>query len=634
MCGIVGIAYADQGRKVDPQVLDRCCDALSHRGPDDRGTYCAPGIGLGSRRLAILDLSPRGHMPMASPDGRYVIVYNGEVYNYRELRPGLEQRGIRFQSNSDTEVLLHLYITEGPAMLQRLNGMFAMAIWDGAERSLFVARDRLGIKPLYYSQAPDRLIFGSEEKALFTGGVEPRCDPDSWEELLTFRFVSGERTPFEGVHRLLPGHYFEWRNGEIRMVRWWHLGERVLALRAQQADDPVAWFRRTFDESIAYRLISDVPVGVFLSGGLDSSSVAAAMKRQATGRISSFTVRFPDAEYDEGPLARLVARENDLDYQELEVPASDLAGLLRQASWYNDEPLAHASDVHLHAIARYAKSRVTVLLSGEGSDEFHGGYVRYRPLRHERLLALGRAALPLLRLGSPVHRRVRRLARFLALEDIDEMVLFNAANVFPEDLEEAGLNPSRRFPYRESILAEARDLYPGDRMRQAMFLDQHTFLCSLLDRNDRMTMGASIECRVPFLDYRIVERLATLPTRELLPGRESKPLLRHALGDRLPREVLEGRKWGFGVPWSTYFRTVPELQDLVRNLPGHPIVQESPLNGKRLRAIIEDFLEGSPRQEPLITQLVMLAIWKDNYLTMFRGSGADAEPRPVIGSGV
>jgi len=570
---------------------------------------------------------------MASPDGRYVIVYNGEVYNYRELRPGLEQRGIRFQSNSDTEVLLHLYITEGPAMLQRLNGMFAMAIWDSVGRNLFIARDRLGIKPLYYSRTPDRLIFGSEEKALFNGGVEVRCDPDSWEELLTFRFVSGERTPFEGVRRLLPGHYLEWRNGGTRIVRWWHLGERVLALREQQADDPVAWLRRTFDESIAYRLISDVPVGVFLSGGLDSSSVATAMKRQATGRISSFTVRFPDAGYDEGPLARLVARENDLDYQELEIPTSGLAGLLREASWYNDEPLAHASDVHLHAISRYAKSRVTVLLSGEGSDEFHGGYVRYSPLRHERLLGLGRAALPLLRLGSGVHRRVRRMARFLALEPTDGMVLFNAANVFPEDLEEAGLNPSGRFPYRESILAEARGLYPGNLTRQAMFLDQHTFLCSLLDRNDRMTMGASIECRVPFLDFRIVEKLAALPTRELLPGRESKPLLRRALGDRLPEKVLTGRKWGFGVPWSSYFRTVPELRDLVRDLPGHPIVRDSPLDGSRLRAIIDGFLGGATRQEALITQLVMLATWKENYLTRFRDLGAVAAHSPAIRSG-
>ena len=634
MCGIVGIAFTDSGRQVDPLLLDRCCDALSHRGPDDRGTYRAPGIGLGSRRLSILDLSPRGHMPMTSPDGRYVIVYNGEVYNYRELRPGLEQRGVRFQSNSDTEVLLHLYITEGPAMLHRLNGMFAIAIWDTVERSLFIARDRLGIKPLYFSQTPDRLIFGSEEKALFTGGVEMRCDPDSWEELLTFRFVSGERTPFERVQRLLPGHYLEWRNGGIRMVRWWHLGERVLALRGQQADDPVAWLRRTFDESIAYRLISDVPVGVFLSGGLDSSSVATAMKRQATGRISSFTVRFQDAGYDEGPLARLVARENDLDYQELEIPASGLAGLLREASWYNDEPLAHASDVHLHAIAKYAKSRVTVLLSGEGSDEFHGGYVRYRPLRHEHLLGLARAALPLLRLGSSVHRRVRRMARFLALDPADEMVLFNAANVFPEDLEEAGLKPSRRFPYRESILAEARELYPGDLMRQAMFLDQHTFLCSLLDRNDRMTMGASIECRVPFLDFRIVEKLAALPTRKLLPGRESKPLLRLALGDRLPRKVLKGRKWGFGVPWSAYFRTVPELRDLVRNLPGHAIVQDSPLDENRLRAIVDEFLNGTQKQEGLITQLVMLAIWKDNYVQRIRDAGFVPSPRASIGSGV
>ena len=266
MCGICGIVDVYRDGQVDPGVLIQMRDSMLHRGPDDAGVHVSAGVGLASRRLAILDLSPRGHMPMVSDDRRYVIVYNGEIYNYRELRAPLAARGVRFQSGTDTEVLLRLFEADGPAMLEQLNGMFAFAIWDTVARRLFAARDRLGVKPLFYAEHQGRLYFASEEKALFAAGIPMQFDHEVWPELLCFRYVAGERTPFKGVKRLLPGHSLQWHEGRLELRRWWNLADRARARRELPMRDPVEWYRRTFDDSVRLRTISDVPVGVLLSG--------------------------------------------------------------------------------------------------------------------------------------------------------------------------------------------------------------------------------------------------------------------------------------------------------------------------------------------------------------------------------
>ena len=605
MCGICGIVDAYPDGRVDPGVLVRMRDSLAHRGPDDAGVHVAPGVGLGSRRLSILDLSTRGHMPMASDDGRYVLVYNGEIYNYRELRAGLASRGFRFQSGTDTEVLLRLFEADGPSMLDQLNGMFAFAIWDTIERRLFAARDRLGVKPLFYAEHGGCLYFASEEKALFAAGIPLRFDHAVWPELLCFRYVAGERTPFAGVTRLLPGHSLDWRRGRLDIRRWWNLADRARVRRELPVRDPVDWYRRTFDDAVRLRTISDVPVGVLLSGGLDSSSVAVTLARQASEPVASFTVRFAESRYDEGPLAERVAKSHGLTSHQVELPPRQLLAELRRASTFNDEPLAHGNDAHLLAVSRHARPRVTVLLSGEGADETLGGYVRYRPLRYPGLL---RSARPLAQLARPLLRRQPRwhkLARFLRMATRRDVVLYNACDTLPSDLCDLGLTDVERPAYRDRVLTEAEALYPGDRMRQAMYSDQHTFLCSVLDRNDRMTMGASIECRVPFLDYRLVEGLAALPSRDLLGGEGSKPLLRRSVGERLPDEVLRHPKWGFGVPWRTYLRAIPEIRSLVLDLPRHPLVQDSPLETRRLEGRVRAFDRGDEEQCPLILQLLL-----------------------------
>ena len=615
MCGICGFVYRDRSQPASESLLLAMRDSLIHRGPDDAGYYAAPGVALGSRRLAILDLSERGRMPMSTPDGRYWITHNGEVYNYRELRAGLEARGHTFRSNTDTEVLLRLYVEEGPAMLDRLNGMFACAVWDSRDRVLFLCRDRLGIKPLYYTLENGTLHFASEEKALFAAGIPARFDSGAWEEMLVFRYVAGDRTPYTGVRRLLPGHYLVWKDGEVRMKRWWNLAERARALRAGPQGDAVSWYRETFDSSVGLRRISDVPLGVLLSGGLDSSSVAASLARQAGSGVASFTVRFTEKDYDEGPLAKEVADRWRLDYHELVVSPEDLVSGLHAASYLNDEPVAHASDLHLLAISRYAKPRVTVLLSGEGGDETLGGYVRYRPLRHPALLGASRPFLPALTSALAVGGRLRTLSRFVALGSLDRFVLFNSCDVLPSDLRSVGMEPREGFEFREQVLAEARALHPEEPLRQAMYCDLHAFLCSILDRNDRMTMGASIECRVPFLDYRLVEGLAALPTPALAAGRSSKRLLRKAIGDRLPASVLGYRKWGFSVPWKRYLREVPELRDLVQRLPRLDPIREGPFNRDALGGVTSRFLAGDPRHEELVRQLVMITVWHQACLS-------------------
>lgn len=614
MCGLCGIAFTDPSRHGDGATLLRMRDSLTHRGPDDAGHYLSPGIALGSRRLAIQDLSERGHMPMASTDGRYHIAYNGEVYNFQALRSHLEARGFTFRSHTDTEVLLNLYIDEGPKMLDRLNGMFAFAIWDDVDRSLFLARDRLGVKPVYYAQNKQGLLFASEEKALFAAGLPAQFNHDCWEELLLFRYVAGEGTPFVGVHRLLPGHYLTWRAGNLKITRWWHLAEKAQNLResAQPLDE---WYRETFDSSVNLRKISDVPVGVLLSGGLDSGSVASSLALQTESKISTFTVRFTEAGYDEGPLAKQLTEQYKLDYHELKITPENLMSQLRDAAWFNDEPLAHGNDPHILAISAYAKPKVTVLLSGEGADETLGGYVRYRPLQYPGLLSAAQSFRPAIAPFLEMSPRLRKLRRFLSLGSIDRFILFNTCDMLPQELDIMATASESRFTYREKVLSDARSVYPGDPMRQAMYSDMQTFLCSLLDRNDRMTMGASIECRVPFLDYRLVEGLAASPSSSLLSRKESKHLLRSAIGNRLPEAIRTGRKWGFGVPWARYFREIPEFRALVENLPTSMPIREGAFDPAALRNAIAEFLAGNDSRAPLIRQLAMIAVWHETYFT-------------------
>ncbi|MBK8169282.1 MAG: asparagine synthase (glutamine-hydrolyzing) [Sandaracinaceae bacterium] len=614
MCGLVGVVEA--GRDDAPITRDRLVamrDSLIHRGPDDAGEYLGAGVALGSRRLAILDLSERGHMPMATPDGRYWIAYNGEVYNCREGRDALIAKGVSFRSECDTEVVLHAVVTWGVNALSRFNGMFAFALWDSQDKTLLLGRDRLGVKPLYYVQHQSKLFFASEHKALFVGGAPKEFDANTWEELLLFRFTAGERTPWKGVERLLPGHVLRWQNGRVTTERWWSLAERATSLRDSAPRDAVSWYRQTFEDSVRLRTISDVPLGVMLSGGLDSSTVAGTLATQSSSPVASFTVRFTEAELDEGPVAQSVVDKFHLEQHEIRVTPEDLHRELRRASYLFDEPLVHGNDVHVLKLADYAKSRVTVLLSGEGADETLNGYIRYQPLRFPFLLNAGRSILPHLRIfeRGRLEVRARKLRKFLEMGQMSDFVLYNACDVLPVDLQKVGLRPSGDFGYRRKKLAEAAAVYPNEWLRQAMFNDQHTFLSSLLDRNDRMTMGASIECRVPFLDYRLIEQLAALPTKQLFPTRQRKAVLREAFADRLPKAVQKAPKKGFGVPWRSYLLRNPEFRDEVSRLSTMEPITNSPLDPARVKKTADEFLAGDYSNESLVRMMLSVCTWHE-----------------------
>ncbi|NOT61802.1 MAG: asparagine synthase, partial [Acidobacteria bacterium] len=409
-----------------------------------------------------------------------------------------------------------------------------------------------------------------------------------------------------------------WQNGKTEIKRWWNLSERAQAQRDEKKDDAVGWFRETFDSAVNLRRISDVPIGVLLSGGLDSSSVAASLAVQAGSGINTFTVRFDEAGYDEGPLAKQLAERWQLNYHELFVKEDDLLERLQAASWLNDEPLVHGNDLYLWAISEYAKPKVTVLLSGEGADETLGGYVRYRPLQNPALLKITKPFLSRMTSLSVLPARLRKLGRFLQLGQLDRLVFFNSCDLLPHEIKILERNSPSDFSYRENILTEAQQLYPNDLVRQAMYNDQHTFLGSILDRNDRMTMGASIECRVPFLDYRLVEGLAALPSSQLLSARESKHLLRAGLSDRLPEAIRNAPKWGFGVPWAKYFREVPALRTWVEQLPQKECIAAGPFAQTHLQNTIREFFAGATQHDALIKQLVMVSLWHERYFKQVR----------------
>jgi asparagine synthase (glutamine-hydrolysing) len=609
MSGICGVVYSNQRRIVRADKFIEMRDSMMHRGPDDSGYYIAPGVALASRRLAVLDLSERGHMPMSSRCGRYQIIYNGEIYNHKEIRALLEARGYIFHSNTDTEVLLNFYLAIGPAMLDRLNGMFAFAIWDDHERTLLLARDRLGVKPVYYALYDSGLFFASEEKALFAVGIPRHVDHNVLGELLCFRSVNGERTPFTGVRRLLPGHYIFWKDGVSRTKRWWNLADIAVAQREDLPQDASGWFRETFDSAVNLERIGDVPIGVLLTGGLNSSSVAASLATQAGRGMAGFAVCFNEPAHDENLIAQRVADRWQLKFFDLEVASHELLPLLRMASRLNDQPLAHANDIDLLALSKYARSHVSVLLSGVGGDALLGLYERYKPLLHPMLLNIVRPLLPRFATTVQINRRFWKSSRHLKLGAVDRFILYNVCEILPEDLEMLGMNPAIDIPFREAALAEAKTIYPDEPLRQAMYCDQHTLLCSILECNDRMSMGASIECRMPFLDHRLVEILAALPTSVFRLGRKSRSLLRRSIGSRLPHAVLRNRKWGLGVPWSRYFREIKELREIVNDLPKINIIKDGPFDLNRVKDMVTRFEKGDNTDEAIIRQLVLLAVW-------------------------
>ena len=390
MCGICGIVYSDQARTVSEQQVVAMRDVLAHRGPDDAGVFLEGPVGIGHRRLSIIDLSARARQPMTSASGRYCLTYNGEIYNFRQLREELEARGHRFISESDTEVLVEgLDEWDIPELLRKLDGIFAFAAWDRHERRLIAAVDPLGVKPFHYAATPQAMHFASELKGLWAAGAPRDVDREALEELLVFRYVAGDATPFSGLKRLPAGHYLVYARGEVTVQCYWSPFDHV----AEESAFAATWTER-FVRAVGDQRISDVPVGTLLSGGVDSSTVTAELARWNRGEpLHVFTASIPAGEgLDEAPYAEAVARRWNCRYHPVRIEQGDVLARLRIAQSFHDEPLAFGNDLYIYELSRMAKQTVTVLLSGEGADETLGGYVRYQPLRYPWALSLGRSA--------------------------------------------------------------------------------------------------------------------------------------------------------------------------------------------------------------------------------------------------
>nr|WP_315145542.1 asparagine synthase (glutamine-hydrolyzing) [uncultured Flavobacterium sp.] len=615
MCGINGIFHLQSQKKVDERLLTKMRDSLEHRGPDDKGLYIENNVGLGHRRLAILDVSAAGHQPFFSDDGRYVMTYNGEIYNFASFYPELKSNGFAIKTSSDTEVLLKLFQLYGLKMLPRLNGMFAFVIWDKLERKMIAVRDRMGVKPLYYSIYNETFYFGSEQKALFTAGVPLKMAQDGMEEYIFNRFVARENTLYENVKKVLPGHILTiHESGKINNEKWWDLKAEIQ--NQPKIQNPVEWFRETFDNSIKLRMVSDVPVGVLLSGGLDSSSILASLSHQNFKDIQTFNIGFKEKEHNESHLAKNMAEKFNYGFQTMQLEDHSLFDKLVSSTYYQDEPIMHLSEPHILALAQLAKPRVKVLLSGEGADELMGGYVRYKALKYPSLLkAIATVGHMDYFTTKP---RFEKLARYSQIEDFDDLILYNGSNIYPKDIAQTfGINAAPKNNYRNQILVDAKELYPDNLRRQALYFDQHTYLCSLLDRNDRCTMGASIECREPFLDQRLVVGLGSLDDKWLFKGKKWKYILKSAMKNRLPEEILKFKKVGLSVPWGDYLIKSPEFIDELESFAKSDLFKMTYFETIDAQKLVSNFKKGDTKLIPYIMPLFMMHIWQKTYATQF-----------------
>lgn len=569
MCGINGIAISPRsGKRLDAETLIRMRDIMHHRGPDDGGVFVDRNVGLGHRRLSIVDVT-HGAQPMQSGDRNAVIVYNGEVYNHLESRADLEARGHVFQNRSDTETILHLYQEYGRSCVDHLRGMFAFAIWDKRKNELFLARDRFGVKPLYYVHDDEgNLFFASEIKALIeAGAVKPEINYNALPDQLANHGTSGDEALFAGVKRLPPGHTMVWKDGRVDIAEFWDLKFEPKHESRSDAEYIEEW-RDLFRQSVELRLMADVPLGMFLSGGIDSSAIAAMMSTMVSEPIKTFSVGFGDREANELEYAHLVSRTFGTDHHEITLTPKQFFETLPEMIWHEDEPIGFVASVPLYFVSKLASQHVKVVLTGEGSDETLAGYGRYQKAlsllgygeKYQNLapgfvrnaVREGVASLPS-RFGNKLNRT------FLSREADIESLFFDNFGVFPRSMQKQLLSRTSKDrivdqnPYSaQNRLLERSDA--TDLLDKLLYSDIKTYMHELLMKQDQMSMAASIESRVPFLDHKLVEFAAKMPREMKLRGSTTKWILREAMKGILPETILNRPKMGFPVPVGKWFR--------------------------------------------------------------------------------
>jgi len=568
MCGIAGIVSFD-ARPVALDDLRAMCAAMVHRGPDEDGFYVDPHVGLGMRRLSIIDLET-GRQPIASEDGTVWAIFNGEIYNYRELRSYLETRGHTFRTATDTETIVHLYEEEGERCVDKLRGMFAFAVWDKRARRLLLARDRLGIKPLYYTWAGQRLFFASELKALLElPEVERTVSPSSLDHLLTFLYTPPSESIVAGVRKLEPGHtLIASPEREIRVERYWNV--KFVPERGRSVEYFEERLRALLEESVRLHMVSDVPLGAFLSGGIDSSSVVATMARLSPRPVKTFSVGFPDRDFNELGYARQVASALGTDHRELVVEPAALQ-IVEDLAWHLDEPFGDSSAIPTYLVSQLAAEEVTVVLSGDGGDELFGGYDKYVVEGRERRLRFlppwGRRLFGAISARIPEGARGKRFLRHHSLAAAERYL--DACTLFTLEEKRKLLQPDLFLALggEKPWHGEAARIADPNRhwLSSLQCLDLENYLpLDILTKVDRMSMAHSLEARVPLLDHKLVEFAATIPPGLLLHRGTTKYLFKRAMRGILPDAVLERPKQGFAIPLGRWFRG--KLADFARDL--------------------------------------------------------------------
>lgn len=625
MCGITGVMKFRQGARVEAATLRQMCAAMVHRGPDDEGVYTDGAVGIGMRRLSIVDLAT-GHQPLSNEDGTVWIVFNGEIYNHALLRPELEAKGHRYRTHSDTETIIHLYEEYGADCVRHLRGMFAFAIWDARRQKLVIARDRLGIKPLYYRVTPEEIVWGSEIKVVQAyPGSTAEFERTALPEYLAFGYLSGEKTFYRGIRKLMPAHWMEVdASGEIQIQEYWDLP--VTGTAPESIESYIRNYREKLEYAVESHLMSDVPLGVFLSGGVDSSAVAALMTKIRKAPVETFSVGYAEDEYSELPYARIVAKHLSSIHHEVLVSQQDFFEALPLLIWHEDEPLVWPSSVALYFVAKLAREHVKVVLTGEGSDETLAGYTRYaftlknaagdriyRGIVPSFLRNTIRGAIADSRLLGATMRR--KLSHTFLARDASSWQSFYFDNFFSafDEAEQADLlndevlqecSPGSAY---ENVLEYWRDA-SGETLQRLLYTDIKTYLVELLMKQDNMSMAASIESRVPFLDHPLVEFATNIPQKLQVGGLAGKHILKKGVEDLLPHSILYRPKLGFPTPWSRWLAG-PQLK-VIRDLLLEPRSME---RGFFKRAAVERLFEehraGYRDHYDRIWRLLNLELW-------------------------
>jgi asparagine synthase (glutamine-hydrolysing) len=639
MCGICGKLMFDPGSHVPTDLLRDMADAIRHRGPDDEGFYSSGQVGLGFRRLSIIDLSS-GHQPLSNEDGTVWIVFNGEIYNYLTLRHELISKGHTFKTQSDTEVIVHLYEEYGVDCLQKLRGMFAFAIWDAAQKQLFMARDRVGIKPLYYYVGKTFISFASEIKAILTDpAVEREIDPAIVDRFLTYLYVPGAQTLLRNLFKLEPGHALVVKNGERKSWRYWDLdySSEDKHYSSRELEDQLV---QLLDEAVQLHMVSDVPVGFLLSGGVDSTAMLSFAASKTDQPLSTFTIGFSSqGVVDERPYARLAAQRFGSKHYELSISPDDFASFLPSYVWYMEDPICQPPAIALYFVSKLASEHVKVLISGEGSDEAFAGYENYRNIFWFETIKkfLGPMRKPLGKgmseLGRLVHSRVLtkygplmglKFEQYYLSRTSSPFTLFNqegrslySDEMFQKVDKEYSVSVTREY------LEKAESFGFLDKM---LYVDTHTWLPDdLLVKADKMTMANSVELRVPFLDHKVLEFAARLPRNQKVRGWAMKYMAKRALKNHVPKEILDRQKMGFPVPYQFWFR------NSLRSWASEILLDEKTLSrGYFKRGAIEQMMKqdlGDPVRSREIFSLVVLELWHRAFIdNAFKPSLDSAKP--------